>query len=111
LFVLGRMLNNNNTWAAVVSNVVLKKNITIKKKWFFKPFFFSSTYTQWQCVFSYDNITAMYKFLKTLHLGGIWTRDILLCRWTRWTLCHSAWASFSQFVKLQFCIEFALTYL
>jgi hypothetical protein len=34
-------------------------------------------YTQWQCILSYDNSTAMYKSLKTLHPGGIRTRDFL----------------------------------
>jgi hypothetical protein len=40
-------------------------------------------YTQWQCISSYDNSTAMYKFPKTLHAGGIRTRDLLFCRRTR----------------------------
>jgi hypothetical protein len=30
----------------------------------------------------------MYKFLKTLHPGGIRTLDHLFCRRTRWPLCH-----------------------
>jgi hypothetical protein len=29
--------------------------------------YFFRKYTQWQCILSYDNSTAMYKFLKTLH--------------------------------------------
>jgi hypothetical protein len=32
---------------------------------------------------SFDNSTAINKFLKTLHPGGIRTRDLLFCRWTR----------------------------
>jgi hypothetical protein len=37
-------------------------------------------YTQRRRLLSYDNSTAMHKFLKTLHPGGIRTRDLLLCR-------------------------------
>jgi hypothetical protein len=32
----------------------------------YKRSFFSSMYTQWQCILCYGNSTAMYKFLKTL---------------------------------------------
>jgi hypothetical protein len=37
----------------------------------FWSFLFFLKYTQWQCFLSYDNSTAMYKFLKTLHPGGV----------------------------------------
>jgi hypothetical protein len=47
-------------------------------------------YTQWQCILSYGNSTAMYKLLKTLHPSGIPTQDLLFCRRTRWPLCHVA---------------------
>jgi hypothetical protein len=33
--------------------------------------------TQWQHILSYDNITEMYKFLKSLHPGGIQTSFVL----------------------------------
>jgi hypothetical protein len=45
-------------------------------------------YTQWHWILSYDNSTAMYKLLKTLHPGGIRTRDLLFWRRTRWALCQ-----------------------
>jgi hypothetical protein len=45
-------------------------------------------YTQW--ILSCNNSTAVYKFLKTLHPGGIRTRDSLFCRRTPWPLCHAA---------------------
>jgi hypothetical protein len=32
----------------------------------------------------------MYQFLKTLHPGGIQSRDLLFCRRTRWPLYHAA---------------------
>jgi hypothetical protein len=63
---------------------------------FFKKNFIFLVYTQWQCILSYDNSTAMFKFLKTLHPGGIWTRHLLFCRRTRWPLCHAAKALTSQ---------------
>jgi hypothetical protein len=31
----------------------------------------------------------MYTFLKTLHHGGIRTRNLLFCSRTRWSLCHA----------------------
>jgi hypothetical protein len=42
----------------------------------------------------------MYEFLKTLHPGGIRTRDLLFYRRTRWPLCHAARASHSFFKKV-----------
>jgi hypothetical protein len=50
-------------------------------------------YTQWQCILSFDNSTAMYKDLKPLHTGGIRTRDLLFWRRTRWPLCHATRAT------------------
>jgi hypothetical protein len=67
--------------AVELQTLYLLKNI-------FKHFFLK--YTQWQCILSYDNSTAMYKFLKTLHPVGIRTRDCLFSRWMRWPLCHAA---------------------
>jgi hypothetical protein len=55
---------------------------------FFYVFFLK--YTQWQCQLSFDDSTAMYKDLKTLHPGGIWIRDVLFWRQARWPLCHAA---------------------
>jgi hypothetical protein len=55
-------------------------------------------YTQWQCILSYDNRTAMYKFQKTLHPGGIQTRVLLFCRWTRWPLYHATRATLGDSV-------------
>jgi hypothetical protein len=40
-------------------------------------------YTQCQCISSFDNSTAVYKDLKTLHPGGIRTRELLFWRRTR----------------------------
>jgi hypothetical protein len=37
---------------------------------FFPKNFNFLNYTQWQCILSYGNSTAMYKVLKTLHPGG-----------------------------------------
>jgi hypothetical protein len=56
----------------------------------FKHLFLSSTHTQRQCISSYHNSTAMYKFLKTLHSGGIRSRDLFFFRRTRWPLCNAA---------------------
>jgi hypothetical protein len=74
------MAQNNdklsNNWIGIL---VFKKTPT---KNILKAFNFLK-YTQWQCKLSYDNSTAMHKFLKTLHPGGIRTRDLLFCRWTR----------------------------
>jgi hypothetical protein len=55
----------------------------------FKAFIFLKC-TQWQRILSYNNSTAMDKFLKTLHPSGIWTQDLLFCRRTRRPLCHAA---------------------
>jgi hypothetical protein len=74
-------------------------------------FSFLSLYTQWQCILSYENITAMYRFLKTLHHCGIRTRD--LRKWIENVyfidilniygnlVCFMAlWCSFSRFGML-----------
>jgi hypothetical protein len=53
---------------------------------FIKIFLIVCTQLQW--ILSYSS--AMYEFLKTLHPGGIRTRDLLFCRWTRWPLYHAA---------------------
>jgi hypothetical protein len=65
----------------------------------FKAFIYLK-YTQWQCTLSYDNSTAMYKFLKTLHAGGIRTQNLLFCTW--WPLYQAARACFSSFFGLRF---------
>jgi hypothetical protein len=39
-----------------------------------------------------------YKYLKTLHPGGIRTQDLLFCRQTRWPLCHAARAPKQTYV-------------
>jgi hypothetical protein len=69
------------------------KYIVLKN--YFLTIYFSLVHicTQWQCILSYDNSTAMYKFLKTLHPGGNRTRDLLFCRRTRWPLCDAARAT------------------
>jgi hypothetical protein len=74
------------------------------KKIFLKRLFFIK-YTQWQCILSFGNSTAMCKYLKTLH--GIRTEDLLFWRRTRWPLCHAtrafgrlfSWAVFWKFQK------------
>jgi hypothetical protein len=63
-------------------------NPSIKKK--ILSIYFSQVHTQWQCILCSDNSIAMYKVLKTLHPGGIRTRDRLFCRRTRWPLCLAA---------------------
>jgi hypothetical protein len=35
----------------------------------------------------------MYKFLNTLHPGGIWTQELLFCRRTRWPQSHATRAN------------------
>jgi hypothetical protein len=55
--------------------------LSFKKIFFYNLFFLK--YPQWQCILSYDNSTAMYKFLKTLHPGRIQTWNLLFCRRTR----------------------------
>jgi hypothetical protein len=81
-------------------------------------YLFFLEYTQWHCILSYDNSTEMYKFLVTLHPGGIRTRDLLFCRRTRWPLCHAAWAVERKWRKEKKnlrrafkCSKFALTIL
>jgi hypothetical protein len=43
---------------------------------FFEWFIFLK-FTQWQCILCFDNSTAMFKDPKTLHPGGIRTRDTI----------------------------------
>jgi hypothetical protein len=57
-------------------------------KTYFNHYFFSNTHNG-NAILSFDNSTALYKDLKTLHPGGIRTRDLLFCRRTRWPLCHA----------------------
>jgi hypothetical protein len=84
----------------------------------FKHLFFWSI--QWQCILSYDNSSAMYKFLKTLHPGGIRILDLLFWRRTRWPLCHAARALFLKgcpgrareltwVLGILFCVYFPFT--
>jgi hypothetical protein len=62
------------------SNLNLQKNLA----------FIFTKYTQWQCLLSFYNSTAMYKDLKTLTLytGGIRTGALPFLRQTQWLLCH-----------------------
>jgi hypothetical protein len=69
------------SWKEVLPNTL--KNI-------FKNLFVSIRYTQWQCIYSFDNSTALYRFLKTFHPGGVRTRDHMFWRRTRWPLRHAA---------------------
>jgi hypothetical protein len=52
------------------------------------------------------------KTLKTLHPGGIRTRDLLFCRRTRWPLSYAAWAfrNFNQELERYQQKDFSLGY-
>jgi hypothetical protein len=71
---------------------------------FLQPFIFLNE-ARWQCILCFDNSTAMYKGLKTLHPGGIRARDLLFCRRMRWLLYHAAWA-FYEIHSKSFCPTF-----
>jgi hypothetical protein len=47
-------------------------------------------FPKWQCILSLGNSTAIYTDLKTLHPGGIRTRDLPFCMRKWWPLCHDA---------------------
>jgi hypothetical protein len=73
-----------------VYQIIMTKKFLLNWNQFLSIF---QKYTQLQFILSYDDSTTLYKFLKTLHPGGIRTRDLLFCRQTRWPLCHYATGS------------------
>jgi hypothetical protein len=86
----GKVLNSERSWTEMQSTSSTWDSLNFCSKNIFWKFYFSLKYTQWQCILSFDNSTAMYKDLETLHPGGIQTRDLLFWRRTRWPLCHAA---------------------
>jgi hypothetical protein len=71
--------------------------ICIFKKNIFQAFIFLKyIHTMTMHIKLWQQHCNVYKFLKTLHPGGIRTQDLLFCRRTRWPLCHAARATSNQ---------------